>query len=502
MNNAKQLKIGAVLSYVSIAVNILAGLLYTPWMVHQIGDSAYGLYTLANSLIGLFLVDFGLSSATSRFVAKFRAQHKEDKIEELLTTIYGLYAALDVIIFVTLAVVYCFIDVIYQNLTPVEIVQFKVVYCIAGTYSLINFPCMTFNGILNAYEKFIPLKLADVIYRISVVLVTVIAISLDGGLYALVVANAFCGLLSIGFKYIFVAKSVKIKIRLKNLNKEYLKDIFKFSIWTTVCALAQRLIFNITPTILGIVDVNASSSIAVFGIVVTIEGYVYLITTAINGMFLSKISRLLIADNRREELTKLMTLVGRFQYAVNGIVVVGFALVGREFILLWMGESFVDAYMGIVLVLLPGLFYNSLQIAQTAFIAQNLVKYQAYIQLVVGIINVVLSLVLSGLFGVIGAAVSICIAYFIRTVLTLFLAHRKLDVDLKYYIIHCYLKMSVPIIATLAVSLPIILLFDGVSWLNLVIKGLIIASVFLLATFVAGITKSERQKLLNIIKRN
>ena len=55
-----QIKFGAILSYVSIAVNIIAGLLYTPWMVNQIGGDDYGLFTIVNSLITLFMVDFGL----------------------------------------------------------------------------------------------------------------------------------------------------------------------------------------------------------------------------------------------------------------------------------------------------------------------------------------------------------------------------------------------------------------------------------------------------------
>ena len=75
----KQIAIGSLASYISIGLNILAGLLYTPWMVRQIGQSQYGLYTLANSLITLFLIDFGLSAATARFVSKYHAEGDEKK---------------------------------------------------------------------------------------------------------------------------------------------------------------------------------------------------------------------------------------------------------------------------------------------------------------------------------------------------------------------------------------------------------------------------------------
>lgn len=53
-NTSKQIKYGAILSYVSIVLNVVAGLIYTPWMVKIIGKSDYGLYTLAYSLISLF----------------------------------------------------------------------------------------------------------------------------------------------------------------------------------------------------------------------------------------------------------------------------------------------------------------------------------------------------------------------------------------------------------------------------------------------------------------
>ena len=60
-----QVKIGAMVSYMALAVSIITGLLYTPWMVARIGQANYGLYTLANSLIGIFVLDFGLGSACS-----------------------------------------------------------------------------------------------------------------------------------------------------------------------------------------------------------------------------------------------------------------------------------------------------------------------------------------------------------------------------------------------------------------------------------------------------
>lgn len=72
-----QLKAGALLSYVSIALNMVIGLLYTPYMLRMLGQSEYGLYSLAASLIAyLTVLDLGFGNAIVRYTAKFRAEGK------------------------------------------------------------------------------------------------------------------------------------------------------------------------------------------------------------------------------------------------------------------------------------------------------------------------------------------------------------------------------------------------------------------------------------------
>ena len=494
-----QLKLGALMTYLSIGINIAAGILYTPWMIRQIGQSDYGLYTVANSLISLFLVDIGLGAATSRFVAKYRAQGREDKIPVFLSAVYKLYLALDAIIFIALIVVFFCADLIYANFTAVELEKFRTIFCIAGLYSLISFPCTTFNGILTAYEEFVPLKLADVIQRIGTILLTVLALLMGMKLYALVTVNAVCGLLAIAVKFYFVRKNVRLRFT-KNSPSEY-KEIFSFSLWSSVYGLAQRLIFNITPTVIGMTVAAATSAISVFGIVTNIESYCYTITTAINGMFISKITRFTEGDHSRSRITALATKVGRFQFGLNALVILGFFLVGREFISLWVGDAYRDAYYGILLVIAPGLLYNSLQIFNTAIVAQNLVKYQAYIQITMGLCNVILSFLFSSMWGVVGASLSIFIAYSLRVVLTLILIRKKLDVDLKHYIRNCYVRMAVPLVASLLICWPITAFIQAGAWPKFILKAGIIVAIYGAALVALGLTKQERSALVKKLRK-
>ena len=498
MNNSKQIKLGAVISYFAIAFNIIAGLIYTPWMIGQIGQSDYGLYTLANSLITLFLVDFGLGSAVSRYVSKYRAEGDEEKVNNFLGAIYKLYAIIDAIIFLILFVLFFFLDSIYVKLSPEELERFKIVYIISASYAVMNFPFFTLNGILTSYEKFVPLKLADLLCKVMTIGFTVVALILGLGLYSLVTVHAIAGIVTILFKLIAVKKQTPVKANWRYADRTLYKDIFGFSVWVTVATLAQRLIFNITPSILGIVaDVSA---IAVFGVIITIEGYVYTITSAINGMFLPKISRIYADGGDAEKnLTPLLLGVGKFQYALNGVIIVGFALVGELFIKLWMGVDYIDAYFGVLLVTVPGLFFNSLQIGNTALVVQKKVKYQALIAVISGAINVSLSFVFSYYLGVVGAALSIFVAYMFRAVATNIVCYKVLKLDIPQFVKKCYIRMSLASIATLIIGWCVNQIIADAGWGSLVLKGIIVVVAYCISIFVIGINSSERRSVLNKI---
>lgn len=493
MNSSKQIKLGAILSYLSIAVNIISGLLYTPWMVATIGKSQYGLYTLANSVITLFLVDFGLSSATGRYLSKYNAEGNREAAESFLGAIYKLYLLIDAVILVVLVTVYFRTDKIFVNLTTAELEQFRVVFAISAIFSVINFPFVTFNGILTAYEKFMPLKIADLLYRLCNVGFTVVVLLLGYGLYALVLVHAAVGLLVLAFKYLVIRKTIPLKINFKGPTKTIYREIFVFSLWVTVSALAGRLVFTITPSILGMVV--GSAAIAIFGIVSTIEGYVYTITTAINGLFMPKISRIVAGNQAEEDLNSLFLTVGKFQYILNGLIVALFAAVGRSFIRLWMGEDFIPAYAGILLVLVPGLFYNALEIANTTMVVTNKVKWNAFVCVITGVVNVCLSFPLSKIYGATGACISICIAYFIRDILFHIIYHRKLSLNIPQFMRKCYFRMSLPIVVTILCGYAVNHGIPDSGWGTFLLKAVLTTGIYGAAIFAFVFTQEERQAM-------
>lgn len=203
-NVNKQIKSGAIISYFAIAISIISALLYTPWMKNQIGDANYGLYTLITSLISIFLMDFGLGTSVTRFIAKYRAENKQKLIADVLGCVVKLYLAIDIVILIALTFVYFNLEKIYIGLSMEEIQMLKSVFLIFGTYSILAFPFTPLSGILNAYELFIEMKLCDLFQKLLAIGLIIIVLLSGHGLTYLVAMNALAGIISIIVKIWFV----------------------------------------------------------------------------------------------------------------------------------------------------------------------------------------------------------------------------------------------------------------------------------------------------------
>lgn len=510
MNSSKQIKMGALLSYFAIAFNMVAGLIYTPWMITQIGQSNYGLYTLANSLITIFVMDFGMSAAVSRFVAKYNAQGDQQAVNNFLGVAYKLYFLLDGIILLALVVVGFFINSIYSNLSPNELETFKVLYVIVGLFSVISFPFTNLNGILTAYENFIGLKLADLFHKVFIIVAMVVCLLLGYGVFALVTVNAVSGILTILIKLYIIRKKTKVRVNFKCKDTGILKDIFGFSMWTTITSLARRMIFNITPSIIVAVSATGAIGSAIFGLASTVEGYISTFANAINGMFMPRISKIVYQGKKDTELVDLMIKIGRIQCIIIGVLVVGFISFGKSFIVdIWGKKDFIESYLCAVFLIIPSYFYMPLQIANTTLIVENKVKIQSIVYIITGFLNVALSLVLSRYFGALGASVSICISYLVRSIMLIVTHIKVLKLDMKRFFKHSYLKITPYLIIVLAFGL-LLEQFNPLNagFVRFIVNGVVFVAVFMFLMIKLCMNEYEKQlvfggvkKLINKIKK-
>ncbi len=497
--SSRQIKIGAIISYLALALDVVAGLLYTPWIIRQIGKADYGLYTLATSLITMFMLDFGMSAAVAKFVSHYRAKGDQQGMNNFLGMIYKLYIIISAVICTVLIVVYFNINQIYVKLTPSELDSFKIVYLMAASSMVVCFPFITLNGIMTAHEQFARLKLADVFNKVATILLTIFALLFGMGLYALVGVHAIMNLLTIGVKWLMIRKNTKIRVNFHYFDKGMLKDITGFSFWTTVQSIAQRLIFNITPTVLGIV--TGSVGITMFGLAATLEGYVFKFSQAINGMFMPKISRATLGQQTGEAVLPLMIKVGRIVLSIAGLLVIGIVTLGQNFIQVWLGEGYQVVYFCTVLLILPSVFHLPQQVANTTVVVLNKVKSSGIVYTIMAVVNIAFSFLFGYFWGAIGCSLSICVAYFVRTILMNVVFYKQLNINVFKFFKECHGKMALGLLITLGLGFLIssyVVIASG--WMRFLIQVGCLSVCYVVIMWLIGWNKYEKNLFLSMIR--
>lgn len=496
LSSSQQIKYGAVLSYLGIVVYILVGLLYTPWMIRVIGKDDYGLYTLAYSIVALFVFDFGISAAIQRFVAKYLAEGSKEKVNHCVSLVYRLYLYIDVAIFIVLAAVFFLIPYIYRELTAVQISRLEVVFVMAGLFSVVSFPFIPLNGILSAHEKFVQLKACDLLSKVLTVSINVVCLFCGGGLYALVLTNVLVGLFVITMKFFIVRRQTDIKVQFGYYDKREMRSLLSFSGWTTVVALCQRCIFNIAPSILGMFA--GAAVIAVLGISISLEAYTYTFACALNGLFLPKISRILYDKG---DILPLMIRVGRIQILTLGIILIGFFVVGRDFIMAWLGSGYEEAYVCTLLLITPAFLLLPADIADQTLIASGNVRYRAFVFLVMAVVNIPLSVVMTKYYGLVGLAVSVFIAYMIRNVALYYVYYAKLNINIFEFVHKSYLKMLPGLIVSGGCAYVLASFLNIGGWTGVATKTAIVTACYIVWMGVLAMNKEEINLVNKVIRK-
>ncbi len=495
-----QVRAGALVSYITIFFNVISGFIYTPWLINSLGDSDYGIYTLITSVMAYFVLDFGMGAAITRFIAKYRVNNEPEKIDNLLGVTTKLYLAIDGIILIVMAAFYIFMDKIYVSLLPSEIVKFENSFIIAGTVALLSFPLLPVNGIYTAYEKLYAQKLFDLVAKIITVVSVVSALLLGGNLYYVIFFNTFITFLVNLIKFINIKRSEKLRIDLKHKDKELAKQIFTFSSWVMIASIADRFFFTFIPSILGIV--SNTTQIAIFAVAVSIENYTCLFASVLNSLFLPRVTAMVEKKESTEKITDLMIKVGRIQLIIVAAIVVLITTMGREFIVCWVGESKADAHISLIIILIPTLVHFCQAIGNEMIYATNNVKYRALVYIIGSLISTVLTFVLGGNFGAIGAAFGIGCGLLLSHVILLNIIYwKKLKLNIPRYFRECQLKMLTPMLITGIVGLIITNIYPTTSLFLFMIKAGVWALVYFIVIWFIFLNKYEKNFMLEYVNK-
>ena len=487
-SNLRILK-GSLIGYLSLAVNILSGIVYTPWMIRQIGDSSYGLYTLAVSIINMLLIDFGIGEALSRFAARYRARQDEEGLRRFAGLVYKLYLGIDAVVLCISTVIFFFLDAIYASLSAQELATFRIVYVMVIGYNLFAFPFATQNGILSAFEEFVVLKASVLLTRVLTIVIVIAALSAGGGLYSLVLAHIISGAAAVGLKWWVLHKKLHFRAIWSGFDRKLLGEVFSFSIWATVTSVAQTFSTNMMPSIVAAIAGTVQT--AVYGAAATLNGYAYQLTNALSGLFLPKITRILYGEDPQQRLTRLGVRVGRILLCLSAVILVGFFCIGEEFFAVWMGDTYRQAYPCACFLLVGELAFNPFQIFDTAMTAEGYLRPQAFNRAFSSVVILSSGVVLAARLGAAGAALAISTGYLLRGVVSLMLYRKYLGVDVVRFVRQVY-GMVLPYAVLALVLAQVMRLYTAHGWLGIAAKALVITAAFAAVSLLLVLTPEEK----------
>ena len=485
-----QYKTGAILSYSSVVFNTVAGLIYTPWMISCIGADDYGLYTLALSVVNFFLLDFGLGDSVSRFLSKYYAEENYSAVAEFLGVVYKTYLAITLLIAAALAFVFLNIEGLYSGITAEQMPVFKTLFLIVSFYSVFSFPFAPLSGILAANERFIALNACNLAQKVLTVGFIVVALVSGWGVVALVVVNAASSIVTTFVKLLIVRRATQARADFSHWNSEIAREVVGFSIWVMVAQVCQRFIFSVMPSIITITA--TTSEVALFGLASSLESYVYTVASALNGMFMPKVSRSIAGVG--EGLQAIMTRFGRVQLYIVGFIVIEFFGFGSWFVRCWMGDGYDGLWLCALLLIAPSLIELPQLVGVTAITAAGKVRAKALVFLVMAACNVLLGFALSAPLGALGGCMSICIAYFLRTFGQNVIYKRALGIKLKRFFVDTYGSWVFPALATLVVCFVLNWIFPPGGWGGLLVAGGIAGFVY--ATLCWNLSMNDYERSL------
>ena len=499
-----QLKAGVVLNYVVIFLNTVVGLLYTPYMLRMMGQSEYGLYSLVASVIAyLTVLDLGFGNAIVRYTAKFRAEKKTEEQYEMFGMFFLLYLVIGIIAFGIGLGLYFNVDTLFGNtMTAVELGRARIMMLLLVANLAFTFPMSIWGSIIQAYEDFVFQKSLNIIRIILNTVVMICLLHFGYKAVAMVVVQTIFNVLTLVINFIYCRRKLNIHIyfRFRHFHWGFLKEVAIYSFWIFLNAIMDRVYWSTGQFVLG--AMVGTAAVAVFAIAIQLEGMYMQFSTAISSVFLPKVTAMVATNRSRKEISDLFIRTGRIQYIVLAYILSGFIIFGRQFIELWAGAGYSDAYIISLLFFIPLTVPLIQNLGITILQARNEMKFRSVLYIIIAIVSLAMQIVLTSHFGGIGCAMGVSGALVVGQILIMNVYYRRRqDLDIMTFWKEISKMSIIPIVLIFSSMLVIRHFFALDSWGKLILGIAAFSLVYIPLFFRFSMTDDERSLFISMFHK-
>lgn len=492
------MKYGVLLSYASYFLSFAAGLLLTPLLIHGMGNAQYGLYQLIGATVGyLGLLDFGFGAAITRYVAKYNAENDAQGRENFLGMALIVYGCLVVAGLILGAIAYAKIALIFPNLHAEELRQARLMLCFLVASFGFSMVGNVFQGALTGSQEFIFTRSLAMGSELLRVLGTLFILYQHYGAVELTLMGSLLGILSWIACVVYFFRKLKYRIAFHAWDAGLFREMFGFSFFIFLGQMMAVMYWRIGVFILGVL--STTTAVAVYSIAMSLNGIFLIFVTSINSVLLPRLTHMVVQKATDAEKTAFVARVGRMILFVYGYLLIGFSFFGRQFIDLWLGPDYREAWLATMIVVWVAAIPRIQGATNDLMKAMNKHQFLSLLYVAMGLLNILIALLLVKPLGIIGVAIGTAFALFIGNVVIANIYYqRALGIQVRDFFKVTFSRTGTALVVCVGAALLLGKLpYPG--WSGFILKGTCFTAIYLLIFWSYALRVEERALALSLI---
>ena len=496
-----QRKAGVVLSYVAMGAGSLIQLVYVPMLLYYLTKDQYGIYQLMGSLIAyLAIMDFGLANTTTRYLSQAYATQDKRGAQAIINTSYSLYLIIAAFLIILGSIFYFFITPIYgKTLSAADLVTAKYIFLIMLLNIAVSIPSHIFTASINAHERFVFLRGLNLVKVLLQPLLVWGILAWKASVLNLVLVQTGFNFFMIGVNYLYCKQALHLSFFLNFNDKPLMKELTGFSFFVFLHAIMDQIYWRLGQLVLG--AISGASAVANYAVALQVTTFVIFLPATMSGVFLPKLSSIVAKNQSMQEINAIFCKMGRLQFMFMILLVVGFAFLGKTFIMLWVGSGYTVCYY--VALLLMGAYV--LDVCQNVGIPilQALKKhaFRAYIYISMAALNIILCIPLAKRYGEIGCAAATAICLVLGSGLAINWYYARIGLDLKRFFsnlgrIVCGILPAIVVIKGLFLLFPL-----QNTWISLLWHGTALTGIYAVCLWCWIFNSYEKQLVVEPLQK-
>ena len=391
--------------YLSVMVEMLIGLLLLPFNLKYLGEANYGLWVLLGSVTMHFsLFELGQAGAMVKFMAQYRALNNARAIKEIASSMFVVFAAIGIASYALLATLALNLEQVF-HLSSEQAAVGQWILLIIGLHITMNVPFSVYGGVTSGFQRYDINNIVAIVTTLGAGLVNVVVVLSGGTLIQLVACTTAVRLLAYGV-YAVNAHRVfpELRIRPSLFRMARVREVMGFSVYTTVIDWANKLNFRLDEVVIG--AFLGPVFVAVWAPAERIISGIQRLTNQVNGVLFP-----LIVDsdttNQRRRLQQILVQGTRFSLATVIPLSAAAFVLADPLIRVWLGSK-ADEVAGAIPVLPILALAVAVRVgdATSTTLLKGTGKHRmlAGVNLATGAVNVALSALLIGPYGLTGVA--------------------------------------------------------------------------------------------------